>query len=604
MILHQPGAPGSRLPWPRVVLRQILIAVCLAGLAALPASAAPSVRGGATQVSAQSLLMPGVSYQRQVDYTAHGPVVLDVVIAPRPDGSLYTLAPALSNNAIVGTQTLTDIEKDASAAATVVGVNGDFFTANPGAPTGILMRGGTLDFAPALQRSSLGIGADGMLSVARVGFDGTWRGNDQRRQLDLNRPPVAGHTTLYTPAWGPTTPAETGVVTAVIGSLPPTSPNRLLTGVVTQSGADGGVPIPPAGAVLVARGNQAPHLSGEAPAGSPVVIRLTLTPDWQSMVGAIGGGPVIVAGGKPVFRTNESFGDPVLNSRTARSAVGQLTDGRILLVTAEGGSLGYSAGMTNYELAVALARLGAVTAMSLSTGDTAAMAFDGALLTRPSGAAEQAVSDVLLLSYAGVYAAPPKTQVLSPNGDGVDDTQEFDYRLVRASTVTATLVAPDRSTRVLVQDGEQPGLHTLQWDGRTSTAAAAPEGNWKVSIAAVDNRGVASTAERQFSLNDTLGALQATPPVAQLRPKARGSVAATFQLAHPARVTVTVEKRSGIVIATVLDEQLGAGAQKVLWNGRTWTGSLAFTGAYQLHIVAENSIGTVSLLAPFTARRS
>jgi flagellar hook assembly protein FlgD len=586
------------------VLRKVLIAVCITGLAALPASAAPSVRGGATQVSTQSLLMPGVSYQRQVEYTPHGPVVLDVVTAPKPDGSLYTLAPALSNNAIVGTQTLTDIEKDASAAATVVGVNGDFFAANPGAPTGILMRGGALDFAPAPRRSSLGIGADGLISVAMVGFDGTWRGNDQRRQLDINKPPIAGHTTLYTPAWGPTTPAETGVVTAIVGTLPPTTPNRVLTGYVTQAGSSGGIPIPPGGAVLVARGNQAPHLAVETPVGSPVEIRLTLTPDWHAMTGAIGGGPALVAGGKPVFRANESFGDPVLNSRTARSAVGQLSDGRILLVTAEGGSLAYSAGMTNYELAVALARLGAVTAMSLGTGDAATMAFDGSLLTRPSGSKEQAGADALLLSYTGVYAAPPHVDVMSPNGDGVDDTQTFDYRLVRASTVTATLVAPDRSTRVLVQDGEQPGLHTLDWDGRTATGGAAPEGNWRLSIAAVDDRGVSSTAERQFSLNDTLGSLEATPPVAQLRPKARGSVAATFELARAARVTVTVEKRSGIVIATVLDDQLSPGPQKVLWNGRTWTGALAFTGEYQLHIVASNSIGKVSLVTPFSARRS
>jgi flagellar hook assembly protein FlgD len=584
------------------VLHKVLIAVALAGLTALPASAATSVRGGTTQTAVQSLLMPGVSYQRQVEYTPHGPVVLDIVTAPRPDGSLYSLGAALSNNAIVGTEKLTDMEKDASGAATVVGVNGDFF-AKDGSPTGMVMRSGALDFAPAPQRSSLGIGADGMIAVARVGFDGTWRGTDQRRQLDLNRLPVAGHTTLYTSAWGPTTPAESGVVADVIGALPPTTPNTVLTGVVTQTSANGGIAIPPGGAVLVARGNQAPHLSAEAPVGTNVEIRLTLTPDWHTMIGAIGGGPVLVAAGKPVFRASESFGDPVLNSRTARSAVGQLSDGRVLLVTAEGGSLGYSAGMTNYELAVALARLGAVNAMSLGTGDSAAMAFDGTLLTQPSGNGEQPVSDALLLSYAGVYAAPPSSDVLSPNGDGVDDTQTFTYRLVRASTVTATLVGPDRSTRVLVQDGEQPGVHTLEWDGLTPTGGPAAEGNWKLSVAAVDGGGVASTADRQFALNNTLGALQASPAVAQLVPKARGAVAATFDLANPARVTVTVEKRSGIVIATVLDQQLVAGPQKVLWNGRTWTGSLAFTGAYQLHVVATNTIGTVSLISPFIARR-
>jgi flagellar hook assembly protein FlgD len=259
--------------------------------------------------------------------------------------------------------------------------------------------------------------------------------------------------------------------------------------------------------------------------------------------------------------------------------------------------------MTSYELAVALARLGAVTAMGLGSGDPAALAFDGSLLTRPSGSAEQPVSDALLLSYAGVYAAPPASDVLSPNGDGVDDTETFTYRLVRASQVTATLVGPDRSVLPLVQDAEQPGEHTLQWNGLSAAGAPAVEGGWKLSVAVVDDRGTASTAERQFSLNDTLGSLQASPAEAQLRPKARGVVAATFDLAHPARVTVTVEKRSGIVIATVLDQQLDAGAQKVLWNGRTWTGALAFTGAYQLHVVASNSIGTVSLTAQFVARR-
>ena len=124
------------------MLHKVLIAVVLAGLVALPASASPSERGSATKIVTQSLLMPGVSYQRQVEYTPHGPVVLDVVTAPRPDGALYSLGTALSNNAIVGTEKLTDIEKEASGSATVVGVNGDFFAASPGAPTGIVMRGG------------------------------------------------------------------------------------------------------------------------------------------------------------------------------------------------------------------------------------------------------------------------------------------------------------------------------------------------------------------------------------------------------------------------------------------------------------------------------
>lgn len=557
------------------MLRLALIVAALAGFAALPAGA---------QVGTPPLLMPGVSYQRQVEFTPHGPVVLDVVLAPRPDGSLYTLAPALSNGAIVATQTLTEMEKDAAATSTVVGVNGDFFAANPGKPSGILMRGGVLESAPAAGRSSLGIGADGTLTVARVGFDGTWRGTGQRRQLDLNAAPVRGHTTLYTSAWGPTTPAESGVVVDVIGALPPLVPNRVLAGVVTEVTDHGPVAVPPGGAVLVSRGGQAPHLSAEAPAGTTVEIRPTLTPNWSGMASAIGGGPLLVAAGKPVFRAREAFGDPVLTRRSARAAVGQLSDGRILLAVVEGGSSAYSAGMTNYELAVALSRLGAQTAVGLGTGAAAAMAFDGSLLTRPTTGVEQQISDALFLSYNGVYAAPPSSTTLSPNGDGVDDVVTFSYKLVRPSQVTASLAGPGGAAITLAQDAEQPGVHTLQWDG-----SGAVEGNWRFVVTGVDDTGRTTTADRSFALNQTLASLQVA--------RTDRGLSASFALAHPAAVVVTLEKPNGIVIATLLSAKLDAGPQTVTWKGRAGAG-------YRVRVVAANAIGKATLVAPVGVQRS
>jgi flagellar hook assembly protein FlgD len=416
---------------------------------------------------------------------------------------------------------------------------------------------------------------------------------------------VNGHTTLYTSAWGPVTPTEsTAVVEDVIQSLPPTRPNAVVSGTVASVASQGGTPILPGGAVLVSRGTQIPHLTAEAPAGTTVELRLTLTPNWGTIPYAIGGGPLLVTGGKAVFRTNETFGDPILNTRGARSAVGQLADGRILLVTVEGSSAAYSVGMTNYELAVAMQRLGAVNAMALGNGSSAAMAFDGTLLSRPSTAGvEQPLSDALLLSYAGVYAAPPETNVLSPNGDGVDDTQTFTYKLVRQSQVNATLTGPDGSTQTLASDSEAPGLYTLQWAGTTAAGNPAPEGNWTFQVTGADDQGRTTTATRAFSLNETLGSLQIAPAAAHL---AAGTTAATatFQLAHPATVTATIETRTGIVIATLVSSRLQPGAQQLPWDGRSADGKLAFTGAYQVHVVATNSIGTVSLTAPFTARRS
>ena len=552
------------------MFRRLPILLALAAAAALPAGAASR----AVQVTAQQLLLPGVTYQRQVEFTPHGPVVLDVVTAPRPDGSLYTLQPVLSNNAVVGTERLTDMENELKAGATTIGVNGDFFAPNPGKPSGILIRNGRLDTAPAESRTSLGIGTDGSLTVAPVSFDGTWRGTGQRRQLDLNAAPARGHTTLYTSAWGPQTPAESGVVVDVIEPFGPLVPNRVNTGVVTQFTDHGPIAIPPDGAVLVSRGNQAPHLTAEAPAGTTIEIRPTLTPNWSGMVGAIGGGPQLVAAGKAVFRSRESFGDPVLNQRSARSAVAQLADGRILFVTVEGGSSAYSAGMTNFELAVALVRLGAQVAYGLGSGSSAAMAFDGGLLTRPSSGTEQPIADALVLSYSGVYAAPPAADVVSPNGDGVDDTQTFTVKVVRPSQLTATLTGPNKASVALAQAAEQPGTYTFPWD-----ATGAAEGDWTFTVS-----DGSTTASRTFSVNDTLGSL------------AVSGTTVSFQLTRPSDVAVTIERANGVTVATVLAQKLQAGPQQVTWSGTPRNG-------YRVRVVATNSIGTVGETVQFGSRR-
>ena len=117
--------------------------------------------------------MPGVTYTREVDLTAAGPVVLDIVTAPKPDGTVYSLAPVLSDSTLGGTATLTRMEKSLHAHATTVGVDGDFFNAR-GEPSSILMQGGVLENQPSSGRASLGIAADGTLQVAEVSFNGTW----------------------------------------------------------------------------------------------------------------------------------------------------------------------------------------------------------------------------------------------------------------------------------------------------------------------------------------------------------------------------------------------------------------------------------------------
>src|SRR5215204_508440 len=236
--------------------------------------------------------MPNVSYSRQVQFTAHGPVVLHVITAPRP-GGLYALKPILSNGAITGTERVTSMQKNISASATVAGVNGDLFNFNDGHPSGMLMQGGVLQSPPYRFRSSIGITAEGTLSVQRVSFYGYWQGLGQRRPLTgLNQPPRGDGTSLFTPAWGATTPRIPGVVEAVLQPFPPAVPGGELAGTVSFQHGGGGTPIPRGGAVLLARGSQVAKLQQEAPTGTQVLTRLILSPDWltSGVTDALGGG--------------------------------------------------------------------------------------------------------------------------------------------------------------------------------------------------------------------------------------------------------------------------------------------------------------------------
>ena len=559
------------------MLRRAIICALFAGL-----FVASGVAGAATPVVRGQTLVPGVIYSRQVEFTAHGPVVIHVISAPKPVG-LYGLKPVLSNNTIIGRERVTSMQKRVSGDATVAGVNGDLFSFTDGHPTGGLIRGGILDSAPVDFRSTVGIDTDGVLHVERVRMAGTWQGSGQRRILGINEVPRANRTTLYTRAWGPRTPAENGGAQAIIQSFPATKPNTPLTGVVTQYVTGGNQPIPANGAVLVARGTQAGFLSAEAPIGANVTVLLTLTPPWANVLEAVGGGPVIVRDGKPVFRSLEGFTTDQLAYRHPRTGVGQTADGRIMLVAVDGRQPGYSTGLTNFELALTMMRLGCVTASALDAGGSTTMAFDGKLLNRPSDpGGERAVAEALTLFYYGVYEPALPARVLSPNADGVDDAQVFSYKLVRPSTVTASLLGPSGVVVPLDSGSKGPGLYKFNWTG-----AGQPEGAWTFRTIADDDLGRHSTADRQFSLNNTLGFLAARA--------SHRRFTGSFKLARAARVALRVETPGGGIVKTLATRSLPAGDGTISWRGRP--------GSYVFSATATNDVGAVELTAKFRLRR-
>ena len=580
------------------MLRRILIGALLASLGAVIASPARA----ATQV-----LMPNVSYKRTVQFTAHGPVVLNVITAPRPSG-LYQLKPLLSNGTILGKERVTDMQKEVSGTATVAGVNGDLFNFKDGHPSGMLMQNRVLQSPPYRFRSSVGIGPNGKLNVQRVSFYGYWQGLGQRRPLTgLNQPPRGDGTSLFTPYWGASTPRIPGVAEAVLKPFPPAVPGGELAGTVTFQRTGGGTAIPRDGAVLLARGSQVAKLQQEATPGTEVLTRLILSPDWlaSGVTDALGGGPVIVRNGKAVWTAGEDFLPTQLGPRNPRTAVGQRRDGKIILLAVDGRRRGSSVGMTNWELAQAMVRLGAVTASALDAGGSTTMAFDGKLLNRPSDpGGERPVAETLAVLYSGVYAPAPTLPVVSPNGDGIAERQRLSYKVVRTSTVTASLVGPGGATAFTDTGTREPGIYNFAWPSLTRRRTQDdPLGRWRWVVNATDTGGQESSVERSFWLNDTLGFIRVAPRSVKLRKKSRRAVTARFKLAYAARVTPSIWTTRGTLIRRLPTKNLAAGTRAISWNGRFQNGRLVYRGTYVFKVFAQNAYGPVDLNQRFVVRR-
>ena len=613
--------------------RLLLISIAVLVLAA-PASAQ------------QRALWPGVTFETGVQFTPSGPVAINILTGPRPGGAT-TIAPVLSNETLTGTETLTAMQRRTTTSSTSAGVNGDFFTFSSGLPSGVLMREGQMASPPSDERSSAGVLTDGTLDVRRVSFVGTWQGAGNRRTLTkFNRPFPGTGIALYTDSWGPTTPELAGATAAVLFPFPAAIPNTDLAAPVVELRIGGGaVPIPPGGAVLLAKGAAASALSAEAPVGQLVTMRLLFKPDWPNVVAAIGGGPQIVRDGGAVFKAGELFSTSQLGPRVPRSAIGQLADGRIVLVAVDGGQPGYSVGMTNFELAQTLVRLGAVTGMAFDSGGSTTMAFDGNLLNKPSGP-ERAISTALEFQYSGVYVQPA-VAVVSPDGDGVGDKQTLRYKLVRPSTVTVRLTSPEGKIAYEATVTKQPGSYGVAFppaasppvtpppvtppptttppttpptttpapptpppapttSGRTTAAVRATpiptQGKWTLTVSATDDVGQPSEMSQTFLVNSTAGFLATDPKKLFLPPYGR-DLHIRWKQTKAASVVVTVETRAGEVVRTLARRRYAPGSQGVTWNGLDRTKKAVKGGWYAVRVVAKNPLGTVDLNRPVRVQR-
>jgi hypothetical protein len=572
------------------VLRKAILLVVLAVSVGLVSPA----------VADSERLMPNVRYTREARSIGGERVVFHVVVAPKP-GGLYGLRPALSNGRVSGRETLTSMQRRLLPRANVVGVNADYFTFATGHPNGIFVQNGVVKSHPLDGRSSLGIGLDGLLRISRLRYAGTFRfdSNGLRTIREFNRPNRHWRGfTLFTPAWGTRTPHRSHTTEVVLADVKRTFPNVDRVGRIVRVVRGSGHVIPPGGAVLQARRTSRKAVRAQAVVGGTVTFRIGISSWWDGVEAAIGGGPVLVRNGQPIYRAGEWFSTDQLSPRHPRTAIGQRGDGKIVLLVADGRSA-LSHGLTNRQLANAMIHYGAANAMAFDGGGSSEMAFNGVVLNRPSDGSERRLADSLQVTYIGAYARKPRFPVFSPNGDGVRDVQRLAAKFVRTSTVNLKLVNPNGVTRWTYSATRDPGI--IRKSLRRSNLM---EGAWRWVVSGVDGNGRSSQMQRRFRINNTLGYMTLSKDVMRVRKSIGGQIRIGFRLAHTASVLVRIRKPGGrIVRHLVAQSGLGPGGYAVIWNGKNDAGRVVRSGRFLASVRVDNSLGATGIAKRFAVRR-
>jgi Phosphodiester glycosidase/FlgD Ig-like domain len=565
--------------------------------AALAAVLVPAQAGAQSNME----LAPGVTYTRDVRSIGGRRVVSHVITAPAP-GGLYDVRPVLSNNMLIGRERVSSMQRRLRGSATLAGVNGDLFNWTIGNPSGMYFREGVLLARPQGQRSVLAFGLDGLFRVGRVGFFGSWQvaGYPAHPLFQFNRPLEENRDLgIFTRAWGPRTPRQPRGVEVVLGSIPAPFPNTDLRTQITAIRRSTGGPIPPGGAVIQARKYWRIGLLAEAAAGRQITLHLKLKPWWNGAVSdAIGGGPLLVRNGNPVFSAGEEFSRAQLRPRHPRTAVGQLADGRILLVAFDGRRAS-SAGLSNAQLAAEMARLGAQTAMALDAGGSTTIAWDGNVLNTPSDGRERPVANSVMVFYYGVYARPPRFPSFSPNGDGVRDLQRLAAKVVRRSAVDAQLLRPNGELAWRYQETVTPTTIHKDLGG-----AGVEDGPWRWVVRAVDDQGRETTMTREFTVNSTLGFLRLDKRRLLVRPRRGGRLVASWRLANTADLRVRVVNANDRPVRRLYAQAgIAPGNYATVWNGKNARGRVVPSGPYTIEVRVVNGLGVDTLERTVRVRR-
>jgi hypothetical protein len=138
------------------------------------------------------------------------------------------------------------------------------------------------------------------------------------------------------------------------------------------------------------------------------LLEVTSADEWEKMSYIVGGTPILMYHSTKVidFASEQTWSTFLLN-RHARTAVGILPNGHWIFVVVD--KTGIFDGMTMYELADLMAKLGCVHALNLDGGGSSTMVYEGVIKNSPYGDEDEGVGHNIVRRVSDAIVICPKS---------------------------------------------------------------------------------------------------------------------------------------------------------------------------------------------------
>jgi len=390
--------------------------VLLASVTVVVMATGVSLRQGQSTNAANS--QPGLSYTNCC--VANVPWSIHVVELARPS-PLYEVLSVHAGGKAIGLETVSEQlgELNTAQGLPIAAINGDFYQrdrAYAGAPRGLQIANGELISAPS-GGACFWVDASYQPHTANVAslFRVIWP-KGATTAFGLNAERRAEGIELYTSAIG----ASTHTVGGRELTLERTEGSRWLPLRIGQAylarvrevRETGNTPL--AADIMVL--SVAPAALNRLPAvrtGDVLQISTGSAPALHGVRTAIGGGPVLLRGGKPQkisASTSEAYEFSSMLERHPRTAIGWSPQ-HLFLVVVDGRQKHLSVGMTLDELTTCLVGLGCTDAMNLDGGGSATLWYDGQVKNSPCDRVEREVANSLVLLKKRGAGVMPDTAI-------------------------------------------------------------------------------------------------------------------------------------------------------------------------------------------------